>query len=177
MRTASALGAAGLCVRLSAAGVRDGADDAARLAAALGALKGPLAKMGQWLAHILDVLPPAYAEALGTLQQQAPPMGPPSCVAAWPPSSAQHGGCASRPSTRPSVSATSLGQVHRARFADGREVACKLQYPRMRAVIRSDITQLRFIASAWRRIDGAVDPDETLADVAERLEAETDCLT
>lgn len=177
VRTAGALGAAGLRAGLSAAGVRGGADDPARLAAALGALKGPLAKAGQWLAHVPDVLPPAYAEALGTLQQQAPPMGPAfvrrrMAAELGPAWRSRFAAFDEAP-----VSAASLGQVHRARLPDGREVACKLQYPGMEAAIRSDLAQVRLLAAAWRRIDGAVDPDEALADVAERLEAETDYLT
>lgn len=176
-RTAGALGAAGLRAGLSAAGIRGGADDPARLAAALGALKGPLAKVGQWLAHVPDVLPPAYAEALGTLQQQAPPMGPAfvrrrmtaELGLAWRTRFAAF--------DETPVSAASLGQVHRARLTDGRAVACKLQYPRMESTIRSDMAQVRLLASAWKRIDGAVDPEAALADVAERLEAETDYLS
>jgi len=176
-RTVGALSAAGLRASLSAAGVRSGTDDPARLAAALGALRGPLAKAGQWLAHMPDVLPPAYAEALGTLQQQAPPMGPTfvrrrmaaELGPAWRSKFAAF--------DETPVSAASLGQVHRARLADGRAVACKLQYPGMDAAIRSDLAQVRLLASAWKRIDGAVDPEAALADVAERLEAETDYLT
>ena len=53
----------------------DRAGGAARLAAALGGLKGPLMKIGQMLATIPEALPPEYAAALQQLQSAAPPMG------------------------------------------------------------------------------------------------------
>jgi hypothetical protein len=177
VRTAGALGAAGLRAGLSAAGVRGGTENPARLAAALGALKGPLAKAGQWLAHVPDVLPPAYAEALGTLQRNAPPMSPAFVRRRMAAELGPAWRSRFQAFDETPVSAASLGQVHRARLADGRDVACKLQYPDMDSAIRSDLAQVRLLAAAWRRLDGAVDPTEALEDLAERLMSETDYLT
>jgi hypothetical protein len=177
VRTAGALGAAGLRAGLSAAGVHGGGEDLARLAAAFGALKGLLAKAGQWLAYVSDVLPPTYAEALGTLQRNAPPMSPALVYRRM----AAELGLAWRSRFQAfdetPVSAAFLGQAHRARLSDGRDVACKLQYPDIDFAICSDLAQVRLLAAVWRRLDGSVNPTEALEDLAERLMSETDYLT
>src|SRR6476646_12073578 len=59
--------------RLTGTGRRG--DNAAALAQALGGLKGPLMKVAQLMATIPDLLPPEYADELGKLQSEAPPMG------------------------------------------------------------------------------------------------------
>ncbi|MEK7801788.1 MAG: AarF/UbiB family protein, partial [Pseudomonadota bacterium] len=48
---------------------------ALNLMSALGALKGPLMKVGQILATIPEALPSEYVEAMQQLQSNAPPMG------------------------------------------------------------------------------------------------------
>ena len=46
----------------------------------------------------------------------------------------------------PAGHAASLGQVHRARLHDGREVAVKIQYPGIRAAIRDDLRLLGWLS-------------------------------
>ena len=101
------------------------------LAAALGKSKGPLMKVAQMVSTIPDFLPAEYAEELSQLQAQAPAMGWPfvrrrmraELGADWQNKFAEFG--------KEAAHAASLGQVHRATLPDGREVACKLQYPDM----------------------------------------------
>ena len=105
--------------------------NAAELAAALGGLKGPIMKVAQLLATIPEVLPAEYAIELAKLQSDAPPMGwafvkrrmAAELGSDWRSSFAEFGNHA--------AASASLGQVHKAMAHDGRELACKLQYPDM----------------------------------------------
>ena len=100
--------------------------NAAALAQALGALKGPVMKVAQMMATVPDLLPPDYAEELQKLQNEAPPMGAAfvkrrmqaELGADW---HAKFSAFDLHP-----AAAASLGQVHRATAKDGAALACKL---------------------------------------------------
>jgi predicted unusual protein kinase regulating ubiquinone biosynthesis (AarF/ABC1/UbiB family) len=148
--------------------------DAAALAAALGGLKGPIMKVAQLLATIPDALPPEYANELIKLQSQAPPMG-------WAfvkrRMSAELG-----PDWQKKFSefehhpaaAASLGQVHRARAPDGKELACKLQYPDMQSAVEADLSQLQLLFAIRKRFDSAIDTSEIAIEIGARLREELD---
>lgn len=147
---------------------------AEELRAALGGLKGPLMKVAQILSTIPDALPEEYALELAQLQADAPHMG-------WPfvkrrMMSELGAGWQSRFAAfdRQASAAASLGQVHRATGHDGRDLACKLQYPDMESVVEADLRQLRIIMGIYRRYDRAIDPSEIQAEIAERLREELD---
>ena len=70
--------------------------------------------------------------------------------------------------------AASLGQVHRATLPDGREVACKLQYPDMASAVESDVGQLKSLLGLFRRMDGSIDPREMVGEISDRLREELD---
>ena len=107
---------------------RNPATAAVELAAALGALKGPIMKVAQLLSTIPEALPKEYATELAQLQSQAPPMGPAfvrrrmiaELGADWAKRFASFAPA--------SAASASLGQVHRATGLDGRALAVKLQY-------------------------------------------------
>jgi len=147
---------------------------AGELREALGGLKGPLMKVAQILATIPDALPDEYAEELRQLQADAPAMGPPfvrrrmagELGAGWRERFAEF--------DLKAAHAASLGQVHRARLHDGRDVAVKLQYPDMKAAVEADLKQLRLIIAVYRRYDSAIRPDNIQAEIAERLREELD---
>src|SRR5271170_1439455 len=110
-------------------GEADRAGEASALSGALGRLKGPLMKVAQLMATVPDLLPPEYAAELQKLQSEAPPMG-------WAfvkrRMMAELGGDWEnkfRSFEHHPAAAASLGQVHRARSLDDKELACKLQYP------------------------------------------------
>ncbi|MDP2698423.1 AarF/ABC1/UbiB kinase family protein [Thalassospira sp.] len=155
-------------------GEMDHARYAADLTAALGGLKGPLMKVAQILSTIPDALPREYSQALASLQADAPSMGwlfvkrrmRSELGAEWQGRFADFG--------KEAAAAASLGQVHRARLHDGRDVACKLQYPDMAATVEADLKQLRAAFAIYRRYDSAIDADNILLELTARLREELD---
>ncbi len=144
------------------------------LKAILGGLKGPMMKVAQFLATIPDALPEEYARELATLQSNAPPMGwafvnrrmGSELGADWQKNFATFG--------RDAAAAASLGQVHRATLLDGTEVACKLQYPDMNAIVEADLKQLKLGMQLYRQMDSALDNGDAYAEIADRLREELD---
>jgi predicted unusual protein kinase regulating ubiquinone biosynthesis (AarF/ABC1/UbiB family) len=144
------------------------------LAAALGKSKGPLMKVAQLLSTVPDLLPAEYAAEFAQLQAEAPAMGWPfvkrrmraELGAGWETRFASFGKEASH--------AASLGQVHRATLHDGRDVACKLQYPDMASAVESDVSQLRTLLGMFKRMDGSIDPDAMVDEITDRLREELD---
>lgn len=140
----------------------------------LGGLKGPLMKVAQFLSTVPDALPEEYAAQLATLQSNAPPMGWPfvrrrmqsELGPSWEGKFKTFG--------REAAAAASLGQVHRATLHDGREVACKLQYPDMASVVEADLKQLRLAMQLYRRMDSALDNEEVFHELRDRLREELD---
>ena len=174
-RTSGAVG--GIAARLAGEriGIRTNKSAHAEdLRAVLGGLKGPLMKVAQLLSTIPDALPEEYASELANLQSNAPPMGwsfvrrrmAAELGPDWERRFASFG--------REAAAAASLGQVHRASLADGREVACKLQYPDMPSTVDADLRQLRVAIGIYQRMDNAIQQDEVYKELAERLREELD---
>ncbi|MFT8675191.1 MAG: AarF/ABC1/UbiB kinase family protein [Acetobacter sp.] len=151
-----------------------GAAHAEDLKSVLGGLKGPLMKAAQLLATIPGALPEEYAEELAQLQSNAPPMGwnfvRRRMTAELGPGWEKH----FRSFGREAAAAASLGQVHKAVLADGRQVACKLQYPDMNAAVEADLRQFRMAIGVYHRLDNAIRQDDVVEELAERLREELD---
>jgi predicted unusual protein kinase regulating ubiquinone biosynthesis (AarF/ABC1/UbiB family) len=147
---------------------------AADLRRALGGLKGPLMKVAQLLSTIPEALPQEYVAELAQLQANAPAMGIPfvrrrmagELGAGWE--------SRFRSFDPVAAAAASLGQVHRAVSLDGRDLACKLQYPDMASVVEADLRQLKLVFSIYRRYDDSIDTTDVHAEIAERLREELD---
>ena len=147
---------------------------AADLQAALGGLKGPLMKVAQILATVPDLLPEEYVQELRKLQTSAPPMGwsfvrrrmATELGADWQSRFASF--------DREAAAAASLGQVHKAVSHDGRDLACKIQYPDMASAVEADLKQLKAVFAIYRRYDKAIDPTQIHLELSERLREELD---
>ena len=175
-RTSGAVG--GIAARMAGARVfgfkPDKAAHAEDLRSVLGGLKGPLMKVAQILSTIPDALPAEYSAELAQLQANAPPMGwafvrrrmSGELGPDWQSKFASFG--------HEAAAAASLGQVHRGTLLDGREVACKLQYPDMPSTVDADLKQLKLAMSVYKRIDKVIEGDDIYAEIAERLREELD---
>ena len=152
----------------------DKAEHAREIQAGLGGLKGPLMKVAQILSTVPDVLPEEYTKELIKLQTNAPPMGwafvkrrmTAELGAGWQKRFENF--------EREACKAASLGQVHRARSLDGRDLACKIQYPDMSSAVEADLHQLKIVFSIYRRYDKSIDPSEIHMELSERLREELD---
>jgi len=115
------------------------------LFAALNQLKGVALKAAQMLASEPQLLPEGLRQQLARACYQATPMNR-AQVDRQLRQALGHDWAQRLPDfDAQAFAAASLGQVHRARLADGRAVAIKLQYPGMAATVRSDMRLLRLL--------------------------------
>jgi predicted unusual protein kinase regulating ubiquinone biosynthesis (AarF/ABC1/UbiB family) len=144
----------------------------------LGDLKGGAMKMGQALSILESALPEEvaapYREQLTKLQDSAPPMA----------ARTVHHVLATELGTKwrtrlvelddaPAASA-SIGQVHRGRWADGREVAVKVQYPGAGDALMSDLRQLSRVARTVGSMVPGIDIKPLIAELQARVAEELD---
>ncbi|QHY98002.1 putative protein kinase UbiB [Streptomyces sp. S4.7] len=144
----------------------------------LGELKGGAMKFGQALSVFESALPEEvagpYRAALTKLQEAAPPM----------PTSTVHKVLAERLGEdwrelflefeeRPSAAA-SIGQVHRAVWHDGRDVAVKVQYPGAGEALLSDLAQLSRFARLLGPLIPGMDVKPLITELRDRVSEELD---
>ncbi|MEU7058395.1 AarF/ABC1/UbiB kinase family protein [Streptomyces sp. NPDC046197] len=144
----------------------------------LGELKGGAMKFGQALSVFESALPEEvagpYRVALTKLQEAAPPM----------PTRTVHAVLEERLGAdwrelfeefedKPSAAA-SIGQVHRAVWHDGREVAVKVQYPGAGEALLSDLTQLSRFARLLGPLIPGMDIKPLIAELKDRVSEELD---
>lgn len=141
---------------------------------ALGGLKGPLMKVAQIMSTIPDMLPEEYVRELAELQSNAPPMGWLFVRRRMAAELGPDWQDKFKSFEREAAAAASLGQVHKAVHPDGRDLACKLQYPDMKSAVEADLKQLRIVFSLYHRYDKAVNASEIHREVSDRLREELD---
>ncbi|MBQ0983884.1 AarF/ABC1/UbiB kinase family protein [Streptomyces sp. F63] len=151
---------------------------AEQLFSTLGQLKGGAMKVGQALSVFESALPEEvagpYRAALTRLQEAAPPM----------PAQSVHSALEKRLGSdwrdhfeefedKPAAAA-SIGQVHRAVWHDGREVAVKIQYPGAGEALLSDLTQLGRFARLLGPLIPGMDIKPLIAELRDRVSEELD---
>lgn len=151
---------------------------AARTRRVLGELKGGALKAGQLLSTLDAVLPqdPAWQQALTALQEDA---GALAFTEVEPVLRAELGpGWRGRFRSfdEPAVAAASLGQVHQAVWADGREVAVKVQYPGVAPALASDLRVLSLLTRATALVARGLAGPPLVAELRNRLTEELDYL-
>ncbi len=148
---------------------------AARITRDLGRMRGAAMKLGQMLSMDTGlVLPPEMTAVLAALRADAPPMPPKQLRDVL---NAEWGGGwfgrFARFDVRP-FAAASIGQVHRATTADGRDLAIKVQYPGVRASIDSDIDNLATLLRLPGILPREMDIAPVLAEAKRQLHLEAD---
>jgi predicted unusual protein kinase regulating ubiquinone biosynthesis (AarF/ABC1/UbiB family) len=173
------LAALGAQTGVSLLASKDGSVAAAKAAEVLGSLRGLAAKVGQMASYIDGAVPDAYRSAYEDALQAlraATRSSPPEAIRAvveqeldapierlfleW--------------EDQPFASA-SIGQVHRARLHDGRQVAVKVQHPGIEHAVESDLRNAGvFEAMLGGMLPRAVDTKRVFSDVRARFREELD---
>jgi predicted unusual protein kinase regulating ubiquinone biosynthesis (AarF/ABC1/UbiB family) len=148
---------------------------AIRLLGTMGYLRGAVMKVGQILAHYPDVVPEEFADILGRLHFEAPPMHFALLRELVRNELGREPDELFDEFETEAFAAASLGQVHRARLKGSRqEVAVKVQYPNIAKTIRDDMANFKTIIAPMR-LSG--DWDNLMAqfdDVRRMLDLEVD---
>ena len=149
--------------------------NALRIVETLGELKGAAMKVGQMLSLQEGLLPPEVAEVLRGLQKEAPRV--PAEVMEFE----VRGALPDFDELFESFdfeafAAASIGQVHRGRLRDGREVAVKVQYPLIDEIVRADLKNLKIIFKRLVALFTDADMESIWAELSAGLLAEIDYL-
>ncbi len=139
----------------------------------LGNLKGAAMKMGQMLSLYEGLFPAEFTEILGSLQKDAPPVQFALLEKRIRVELGDAYNLFDHIDPVPYASA-SIGQVHRARLKDGRDVVVKVQYPGIDAVIRADLKNLKVLLKSLFGMFTRVDLDPHWEELKARLLEELD---
>ena len=151
---------------------------AQQLFTVLGELKGGAMKVGQALSVMEAAIPEQYGkpyrEALTKLQREAPPL----------PAAKVHRVLDAQLGTKwrerfasfddTPVASASIGQVHKAVWSDGREVAVKIQYPGADEALRADLKTMQRMVSVLKQLSPGADVQGVVDELIERTEMELD---
>ncbi|MGW5124438.1 ABC1 kinase family protein [Streptomyces sp. NPDC004069] len=144
----------------------------------LGELKGGAMKFGQALSVFESALPEEvagpYRVALTKLQEAAPPMPTRTVHSVLEERLGEHWRELFEEFEDKPSAAASIGQVHRAVWRDGREVAVKVQYPGAGEALVSDLTQLSRFARLLGPLVPGVDIKPLIAELKDRVSEELD---
>ena len=120
--------------------------NAMRVADQLAHLRGAAMKLGQMISMDAgDMLPPELSAILARLRNQAHP-----------------------------IAAASIGQVHRARLPDGRELAIKVQYPGVKQSIDADVDNVATLLRVSGLLPKELDVAPLLGEAKRQLHEEAD---
>ncbi|MEM0944170.1 MAG: AarF/ABC1/UbiB kinase family protein [Pseudomonadota bacterium] len=148
--------------------VRRIADDLARM-------RGAAMKIGQLISMDTgDILPPELADVMARLRADADYMPPKQLRSVlnrnWGPDWLRH----FKNFDVTPIAAASIGQVHRARTKDGRDMAIKVQYPGVARSIDSDVSNVGALIKVSGLVPRGFEIDPYLDEARRQLHSEAD---
>jgi predicted unusual protein kinase regulating ubiquinone biosynthesis (AarF/ABC1/UbiB family) len=173
----------GLGKRITGKSAQDVAADTQRrtaeqLFSVLGQLKGGAMKFGQAMSIFEAALPEEvagpYREALTKLQEGAPPMKAETVDRVMTEQFGRRWRTRFTEFNDEPAAAASIGQVHHAVWADGREVAVKLQYPGAGPALMADFNQLSRFSRLFALMSPGMDVKPLLTELKARIAEELD---
>ncbi|MCH8064978.1 MAG: AarF/ABC1/UbiB kinase family protein [Chloroflexi bacterium] len=137
-------------------------------------LKGLLIKVGQLVGARADIFPDEYIEVLSRLHDTLPPR--PYAVIRHVIESELGASIDDifAELNQTAIAAASLAQVHRGRLHDGRDVAVKVQYPEIEAIVRVDLQNMRLLARVAGRLLRDFDFTSIVDELSENAPLELD---
>jgi predicted unusual protein kinase regulating ubiquinone biosynthesis (AarF/ABC1/UbiB family) len=147
--------------------------NAVRIAETLGEMKGAAMKVGQMLSLHEGMLPPEVAEVLRGLQKEAPRV-PAEVMEYEVRGSLENFDELFEELDFEAFAAASIGQVHRGRLRDGREVAVKIQYPLIDEIVKADLKNLKALLRALLGLITDLDFEPIWTELRDRLLEELD---
>ena len=146
----------------------------------LGELKGGAMKVGQAMSIFEAALPEEmaapYRAQLTKLQDSAPPLPAATVHQVLSESLGSHWRRRFSHFDDVPAAAASIGQVHRATWRDGREVAVKIQYPGAGKAMMADINNAMRLGRMFAGLAPGIDMKPLLAELKERVVEELDYL-
>jgi predicted unusual protein kinase regulating ubiquinone biosynthesis (AarF/ABC1/UbiB family) len=154
------------------------APNARRLASRLARLRGAAMKIGQLISlQGEDLLPPEFAEALAVLRAQASPMPQEQLRRVLGREYGTGWEARFRQFDYEPVAAASIGQVHRAKARDGRDLALKIQYPGVARSIASDVDNVAVLLRLFNLLPVDLDVAAIAVEAKRQLSQEADYLS
>ena len=149
-------------------------DNVKQMVEVMGEMKGAAMKVGQLLSTDPDIIDSGFAERLATLQRTAPPMDYVTLVNQFENALDTTMNEAFSYFDPEPLGSASIGQVHRARLHDGRDVAVKIQYPGIAQSIDSDMNHLRRMLRLGRVFMSRERADAFVEEARQSITAEAD---
>jgi predicted unusual protein kinase regulating ubiquinone biosynthesis (AarF/ABC1/UbiB family) len=147
--------------------------NAMRIAETLGEMKGAAMKVGQMLSLHEGMLPPEVGEVLRSLQKEAPRV-PAEVMEYEIRGSLEDFDEIFEELDFEAFAAASIGQVHRGRLRDGREVAVKIQYPLIDEIVKADLKNLKTLLRTLLGLISDIDFEPIWSELRDRLLEELD---
>lgn len=151
------------------------AGNARKLARRLARMRGAAMKMGQMMSlDSTDYLPREFAEALAVLRDSAHTMPDSQLRRVLGREYGKGWEAKFEHFDYQPIAAASIGQVHRARSRDGRDIALKIQYPGVAKSINSDVDNMAALLRLSKLLPVEIDLSGFTTEIKRQLQREAD---